>query len=566
MIKNKHILFLLVITVVAFLLRFYKIAQFPSFHGDEVDFANNAWSILQTGRDQDGNFWPIATTSIGDLRPAVYMYLSMISIAIFGFNEFATRLPAVIFGSLTTIPMYLLARDLLKDKKIALISILLLAVSFWHITLSREASEKTVALFFVILGIWLLYRYLTNKKLINIFVAFVALFISTHTYYSPRLFLLCFLPIILLLFWQKKRPQTNLIPILFTVFFCSVTIFFTFFYGNSRERINQLSVFSNPYSSAILGEQIREDGVAGKVTLTRLFHNKITSFTLTTITNYFDYFSPKFWFIEGGYPQRVRVPNVGLVNFAEIPFILIGLYLLIGNFIKTKRPAILLILAWLPVAFIPAAFTFDEVPNIYRTLLGLPPIAIICAYGVVRTFNFFSKNKWFVVGLVAILACYSWFFAYYLHQYYVHFEYHRPWYRNFAHKILAQEISKNYSDAKIIFVPQVYGGVEAMMRFYFKFDPAAYHKDSLTMDKKSQHFLNMVFVAEKCPYPQLLESGQYVNSPDYIFVNSPECRQEIMKTNPDFKPDGVLYWKDLNPAFEIIKGKNEANISDTSPI
>ena len=67
--KNKKSLAILFfISLFALGLRLYKIESLPSFHADEADFANNAYSILKTGRDQDGNFLPLGTTSVGDLR------------------------------------------------------------------------------------------------------------------------------------------------------------------------------------------------------------------------------------------------------------------------------------------------------------------------------------------------------------------------------------------------------------------------------------------------------------------------------------------------------------------
>jgi len=565
--KNRYILILFLIVIFAFALRFYQIADIPSFHGDEVDFANNAWSVLKTGRDQDGNFLPIATTSIGDLRPAVYMYMTVASEFVFGFNEFAARLPSVIFSVLTVVLIYFLADDFFKDKKIAIISSLLLAMSFWHISLSREASEKVVALFFVTLGIWLFYRYLNFEKIKYLLLGLISLSISIQTYYSPRIFLLIFLPVMVLFFWKKKPLKTNISLLATVVLICLLTVFFTFFYGNSRERINQLSVINNPRSVALMGEQISEDGVAGATKLTRIFHNKITAFGLTTIDNYLEYFSPKFLFTEGGFPQRIKIPGIGLVNMIEAPFILVGISLLLKQLFSKWNPEIALLFIWIVFAFVPAAFTFDEIPNVYRTSLVLPPLIMVTAYGMSTLLPILRRNIWLKFGGVLLSFFYVSFFGYFLHQYFVHFEYHQPWYRNYAHKVLAQTIKDNYSDAKIIFVPQIYGGVEAMIRFYDKFDPAQYQKDSLTMDKKAQHYKNIIYTAEPCPYPELLGKGKYINSPDYVFVDSPDCRPQILKTDPNYIPDMTIYWKDTTPAYEVIKGKKEPEkINGTKPI
>lgn len=550
--QKKSLLVLFLIIVLATVFRLYRLDEFPSFHADEADFANNGYSILKTSRDQEGNFLPLGTTSVGDLRPAFYAYLSAFSIKLFGFNELATRLPTTIFSLLTIVLLFFITLEIFKDKKMALLSSFLLAVSFWHITLSREASEKIVALFLVTCGIFWLYRYLHTLKIRYILMALVLFFISIHTYYAPRFFLLVFLPIIH--FFLKKSffsKKGFFVATLFSVF-CLLTIFFTFFYSTSSERIKQLSIFNNPSTIALLGEQIREDGSTGNVLLTRFFHNKPLAFTLTTVKNYLSYFSPQFLFLDGGFPNRVKVPAVGLMNYFEFPFLLIGVYLLMKRLLEERMPELKILFCWILISIFPAALTFDEVPNIYRTILILPPLIMIIAYGMVKSFSFFSKNKLFIIIMPIFIFGYGWSFAYFLHQYFVHYEIHQPWSRNYAQKILALTIQKNYSQAKIVFVPELYGGVEQMFRFYLQFNPAQYQKERLLTDKSHQRFRNIQFTPEICPYPRLLQNGQYKNSPDYIFVNAPECRIKWLDEN--YLLIDEVKWKDGNPAYDIIKG------------
>ncbi|MCL4360317.1 hypothetical protein M1555_03640 [Patescibacteria group bacterium] len=51
--------------------RFFNLAGMPvGLHGDEVSIGYNAYSLLKTGRDQNGNFLPLAIDQFGDWRPA----------------------------------------------------------------------------------------------------------------------------------------------------------------------------------------------------------------------------------------------------------------------------------------------------------------------------------------------------------------------------------------------------------------------------------------------------------------------------------------------------------------
>ena len=181
------------ILVLAFILRFYKLGEIPlSLDWDENSNAYNAYSILKTGRDEYGNFLPITNRSFDDYKPPLYMYLNVVTVAIFGLTPFAARLPSAFFGFLTVPAMYFLARKIfeksnvsgqlsvVKSESIALLSMLMLAISPWHLQFSRVGFEATVGLFFAVAAITaFLYGLASRRWLI---VSGIFLGISTYTY------------------------------------------------------------------------------------------------------------------------------------------------------------------------------------------------------------------------------------------------------------------------------------------------------------------------------------------------------------------------------------------------
>lgn len=552
LLKSRAVL-LIGILLLAFLLRLYKLGEIPSLHTDEADFAYNAYSILKTGKDQTGKFLPLGTSSTGDLRPAFYVYLSLIPIKIWGLTEFAVRFPALIFGTLSVLIMYFLAKDLFRNEKIALVSSFLMGVSFWHITLSREASEKVVAVFLVLLGFWLILKYFKSQKFFLLLFGFISFFISIHTYYAPRLFFIMFLPGVWWLFRKKLLPEQNLIFMIFMLVFISMTVFFTFFYGRSGERINQLLVFKHPYTIALLGEQISEDGtVENNVLLTRFFHNKPINFSFTLIQNYFEYFSPAFLFISGGQPPRVKVSGIGLLNMVELPFFILGVFFLLAEIIFKKKREYAIIVYWLLISPVAASFTFEEIPNVYRSLLMLIPICLFTAFGFIRVYQWFLKNKVTILFFTLCLVMYIWNLSFFLHQYFVHFEVHQPWYRNFAQKQLALFLKENASSYEKVFISKRYGGTDQIIRFYLRYDPVKYQEEGSPRDKDYQGFGNLVFVPEKCPFPQLIQKGliEPHGSPtgSYLFVNSAECEKESSG-----KEISIIQWQDQQVAYLIVR-------------
>src|SRR3989344_3561506 len=149
------------IFILAFALRFFQLGTNPpGLYWDEVSLGYNAYSILQTGKDEHNRFLPLDTfKAFGDYKPPGYIYAAVPTIALFGLSEFATRLPSALFGSLTVLLTYFLAKRIFEDEAIALLSAFFLAISPWHLQFSRGAFEANLGLFFSTLGIYLFLKF-----------------------------------------------------------------------------------------------------------------------------------------------------------------------------------------------------------------------------------------------------------------------------------------------------------------------------------------------------------------------------------------------------------------------
>ena len=88
--KKKRIkiaLFLLVLLGLG--LRLFRLGSIPpSLHWDEPSWGYNAYSILKTGRDEYGRLMPLVFKAFGDYKSAIYVYLTTLSVGVFGLNEF----------------------------------------------------------------------------------------------------------------------------------------------------------------------------------------------------------------------------------------------------------------------------------------------------------------------------------------------------------------------------------------------------------------------------------------------------------------------------------------------
>lgn len=131
---KKIVIILLFIILLGFFLRVYRIDNSPqSLYWDEVSIGYNAYSVLQTGKDEWGRVLLWFFEAFGEFKFPVAIYSTAISIKFFGLTDFAVRFPSAFFGALSIVAIYMLGKELFLKRKIALISAFLFAVSPWSI-------------------------------------------------------------------------------------------------------------------------------------------------------------------------------------------------------------------------------------------------------------------------------------------------------------------------------------------------------------------------------------------------------------------------------------------------
>ena len=138
---------LIIIIILASALRLIALDKYPAgFNADEAAIGYNAYSLLQTGKDEYGTPWPLSFKSFGDFKPGLYFYFVMPAVAVLGLNEWAVRIPSALLGIGTVILVYFLAKEIFKEKKIALLSSTLLAIS--PSLQTNLTGTNTLSLFF----------------------------------------------------------------------------------------------------------------------------------------------------------------------------------------------------------------------------------------------------------------------------------------------------------------------------------------------------------------------------------------------------------------------------------
>jgi 4-amino-4-deoxy-L-arabinose transferase-like glycosyltransferase len=509
-------LFLGLILIFALFVRVYKLSEVPyGFHIDEASLGYNGYSLLLTGKDDNNHPFPLYVDMFGDNRPSGYHYLTILPIKIFGLNEFSTRLPGAFFGFITVIAAFILSFVLFKNKKVSLLFSGFIAFAPWQVVLSRASAETVVALFFIILGFALFIFGLKEQKIKYLVLGVLVSALSFFFYHSPRVFVpLLFLSAISYLYplWNKFKIKQKVSLVILFFALCLVSFSLVFIIKGGTGRFSQVNIFGDPGISLRMQEQIREDGVMGTaVEVTRFFHNKVINYSLSFISNYSDYFSGKFLFLEGGLPNWYKVPAMGLIYLIELPFFIIGIfYLLLSKDKYQKLPLI-----WLLVAPITASITVDDIPNLQRAIVMFPMIELISAYGLVVFLNKFSAIKYkIVITVISIIFCLN--FAYFLHQYFIHQPIDKDWYRNVGFDKMVKYVESNYKTYDKVFVTKSFGGIYPIILFYMHYDPAKYQQEGSTKDKEGTGFGKFYFVSGGCPSVDLDPGAPKVNRAIYI--------------------------------------------------
>ncbi len=475
--KFSTAILLAVIVVIATVLRLWNLGSVPpSPDWDEAALGYNAYSILQTGKDEYGKFMPIVLQSFDDYKPALYTYTIIPFIPLFGVTLIAVRLPSAIFGILTVLATYFLVKELFKRKDIALLSAFLLAISPWHMQFSRVAFETNTGLAFNVFSALFFIKSLKKPWLLSLSAACMALNLSI--YQSDRVFTPLLAIMLVALYWKQlfALPKKYLISALVIgVIIASPFFYYLFTNKQALTRAKGVSVFSE--STVLLKDsqkRLLDDKNSGNV-LGVLLHNRRVVYANEILSGYLSHYDLKWLFIRGDL-IRHHAPAMGQMYLWELPFLLLGIYSLL--FLPFSKKTKIFVFAWFLLAPIPASIT-TGVPHAVRTLNFLPTFQIFTAIGLMSAYLFIQKNRFRFVLASFLVFSIIFNFLYYLDQYFVQQNYFvsRDW--QYGYEQTVAFVKKNEHTYKKIIVSDQPPLDQSYMffLFYLTYPPRTYQNE-----------------------------------------------------------------------------------------
>lgn len=420
----------IIILVIACLFRFWNLQQIPiSPDWDEVALGYNAYSLLQTGKDEYGKSLPIILESFGDFKPALYAYLIVPGIIFFNLSLFAIRLPSALFGVLTVLATYFFVKEIMKRKDIALLSAFMLAISPWHIQFSRVAFEANIGVALNLFAALFFIKGLKKPWMLSLSSVFAAL--SVYSYQSEKVFAPLLVLLLVAIYWRdliKVSSKKILLAVILGSIVIAPMVTSVITDKNTLARAQGTSIFSPANQTVFLQNTISYiawDKVHND-SLGIFLDNRRFIYIRTAIAGYISHFNFNWLFITGDVIARHHAPGMGLLYLISLPFLLAGMYAVLFNtfpFVLDRKTRWLLFL-WFLLVPIPASIT-NDVPHAVRTLNFLPIVQIFEACGILQFFFWIKQFKKYVQYALLLIVFFGYMFniGFYIDQYFVQYNY-----------------------------------------------------------------------------------------------------------------------------------------------
>ena len=304
-----------IIIFIGAIVRILLIEKIPiGLNQDEASIGYEAYSLINYGIDRNGMTLPVHLISWGSGQNALYAYLIMPFIRIFGLNTFAVRLPMAIIGLITLVVFYYLVKDAFGEKK-GLLLLFIFTVIPWHLMKSRWGLESNIFPDLIFYSFALIYYGIKKKNKKYFIFSSIILGISTYAYGTSYLFVPLFCLIIYIYLIIKKK-----IKIKDMLLYLSIT-----------------GIISLPMILFVIVNYFNLDTIKiFNITIPKLSYNRFEEVTLlngNVFTSIFKNLKEtiKLFIYQKDEFKVNFVPSFGVIYYHSLIFMLIGMYYSIKN-------------------------------------------------------------------------------------------------------------------------------------------------------------------------------------------------------------------------------------------
>lgn len=195
--KNRNMVNLLIITIIACCLRLFML-------GSQSLWMDEAVIYSQTKADSLSDVYSTVMSREGHIGP-FYHILNYLFSLLFGYTEWALRMPSAIYGTISVIFVYKIA-EALMNKNVALFSSILMAFSPVHVWYSQEARMYSLWIMLILVTTFLFIKILEKRRLWLwiLFTMFASLSIWT---FLNSIFIFSALGLYLVIFFKMYKRE-----------------------------------------------------------------------------------------------------------------------------------------------------------------------------------------------------------------------------------------------------------------------------------------------------------------------------------------------------------------------
>lgn len=459
------ILVLLPLFLIALFLRFHLLSDIPlSYYHDELDYVLNGEALARFGTDLSGQWQfqqllPLHTLNVTAELPVIFHALVQ---QIFGLGVSSGHYPAAVFGVLTVGLLFVFIKILTGDKRLAMLSALVLALNPWHIYISRMGYEAVIAIFFQLAFICSLHQFLKHQDWRWSVPLLLSSFFAFYSYHGSKLTMLFIgAASVFFIWWQRRlRARFKFIASALLIICLGLLAVRTWqlqAQGLLGERSSEL-LFDRQFLTETVDLQRR---TALSFFGLDFLSNKASVLAVELFKHYVSVFDLHRVFIsgyEGGFQFSLAVH--GFFYLSSLPLIVLGLVW----WWRKQRQALYFILLFLLTAPLTSAVMISQ-QSIFRSGLSYLLLAPLIAAGAIVVYErlWRWRSRWLALGVFyLIFVLESLFFA---HAYFARYPLVSAENHYFFERLLADYLRRSPAVTLAVVDEPVYSRARAIIAY-----------------------------------------------------------------------------------------------------
>lgn len=500
---------------------FYSVLLFQvpvHLNQDELGFALNAYSISNTGFDENSRFFPLYFWHLGLMwATPIIVYLTSLFLVFLPISEAIIRLPSVLIGLINIVLIYFISKKIFSSGRLALTASLFLALTPTHFIHSRILLDNLFIVPFILGWFYLVILFMEKRRVWLIFLAAFLLGFGVHSYHAAKVMMplyLLFTIFITFPYWIKRFLILPIIIFGFTLPILPLIPWLSQYPDTLTDQVRYTGLYDTNFSPL--------EGIASLINRDIIFNR---------LAIWISYFDPNFLFLRGDASLIHSTQKVGVFLLPFVILIPLGIY----QMIRSK-------LTWLVMTIIGgflsaplAAALVGSQFRISKALIMLPFACLIATYGMRYLFSFKNRTRSFIgVILLAIIGLQ---FIFFLTDYFSDYRVRSySWFNyNIPHSLEAllgqnkeDKVNKIYLDGDIYFIDRYW-------RFFL-----IKHQQEILLNKTL--YYDPRYVGQ-----QTLEANSLLHSRfDHTVELEATDTSGIRKVNTVLEPDGF-------PSFYIYR-------------